>query len=946
MLYRYYQTAHRASTWKSCLEEEVDKVVDALHMTVFAVDVLETQGDSRDFSDAKYWGNFVMDIDQESIELAIESAHKIMAFLLPIVNNPHFIKLYASGGKGFHIELPWKLFFNKKKTSKDLPAIYKGVAKAIETASGALGIDYMLYSKKKGHMLRVANKLREAKAGEPAAYKVPISYAELLNMTAETYKELCSAPRQEFKMSSELLTCTGLVRLLNQAERELKHVPIYKTSETEAFLAGFGETHPACVTKITQWEDVKDASNFNAMAMQLAIYLNAVDAPESVKEEVVREFSAAGHSSTYKTEEDRVQHITTGVLNYVADMKFSCAAMKNLVAVGAACHSCKVHQSIQRDVTMATGIVQTVEGYFSAEEGVAGKQLTNFYLDIDEIYYSKDHTGKVDVDWMLAKVSIHDNKGEIISYKEVVIDTFLDTKAFKRVFLQNRNSSIITANAHEIEAIMNHLLISNKGKPGMRYVSPAGLQRLSYIPEGQTEKHTPMVWVEKDWSIASDGLVKAFKLKIEQPNMVQQESRPRITSLSPKQDDTILRLLRCSDEYIVGVLLGWVISAQVKEHIIHRIKEFPLLHLYGVAGSGKTMMSSLFTSLGSADYQQAPISVSSTTHAALREMAYSSTSIPRIFDECGKEKIKPTYWPTVKEVLKACYQQSAMNIGGISNKQKAETHSVVTYTERATAPVIYLSTVAVDEAELRERSIELRLSKEPLQNPTWRANFAALQTNPERFEYLFDVAKLVMMHSLYSKPDHIYKMYQEALLEIPESFDTRAKKSYAYVYLGLRFFRDVMEYANATPALLGALEAVTNRVKGITVDTEKEFIKQNSRTEFDDYFEKLNQALSSLDINNNPALRANVHYLRVDFTLYLSMESAHMEYLKICRLTGVRPEFNSHKQLLSSIEGYGIYLGTEKLPTLSGGMATWHKFDTRRLEERGCDCGRYQELQS
>ena len=941
MLYRYYQTEHKGA-WKACLADQIDKIEGVLHVTVLSTDIVAAKGEKPDLSSAKYWGNFLVDIDhgtqEGGITASIDSANKIMAFLLPMINNPSFIKLYASGGKGFHIELPWQLFFSKKRVSKELPDIYKGVAKAIEVGSEATGIDYALYAKSRGHMIRVANKPRE-----DGAFKVPISYSELLNMTEASYRELCSKTRSEYHITSEIPVCTGLVRILQQAEKGLKNKPTYTAAATEVVLEGFGEVHPECVNKITNWEDIKDTANFNAVAVQLAIYLKSVEVSEHVADTLISETAENGHSSTYRTQEERVRHITEDVSKHVHNLKFSCAAMKNLITLGTACSTCKVHQNFQKSLSNSLGILQTPEGYFSVDKDGDVRQLTNFILEVDEIYYLNEHTGRTTVDWVLAKVAIISPYGEVLSYKEVVIDTFLDSKAFKRVFLQNREASIITANSSETTAIMHHLLKSSQGKPGMKYITQAGLQRITYTPEGQTAKQTPLVWVEREWSIASDGLVKAFKLRNEPHNMVQQENRTRISVLSDYQNDTLARLLKCSNEYVVGVLLGWVAATQVKEHIMHRIKEFPLLHVYGIAGSGKTSMASLFSALGSADYQRRPISVSNTTHHALREMAYSSTSIPRIFDECGKEKVKPTYWPTVKEVLKSCYQQSAMNIGGISSKQKIDTHNAVTYTERATAPIIYLSTVASDEAELWERSIELKIGKERLTHVINKTNFDIINDDPERWEALFDVAKLIMMKAMYSKEVHIYKLYQEALAEVPASFDIRAKKSYAYVYLGLRFFKDVMEYAEASQEVLQALADVTHAVKNTTTDTEEEFTKQNSRTEFDNYFEKLNQALSNLDHNNNPALRSNIHYLRIENTLYLNMESAHMEYMKICRITGSLPEFRHYKQFLASVEGYEIFLGAEKLPSILGGLALWHKFDIRKLEERGIDCGRYQQ---
>jgi len=97
------------------------------------------------------------------------------------------IQLWFSGAKGFHLLLPEALFSPTGYSHRDLPRIYRdfGFALGLDEI-----MDHVVYSGGRGRLWRVEGKLREN-----GCRKMPLTFAQLTNLTIPEIKRLSRASR-------------------------------------------------------------------------------------------------------------------------------------------------------------------------------------------------------------------------------------------------------------------------------------------------------------------------------------------------------------------------------------------------------------------------------------------------------------------------------------------------------------------------------------------------------------------------------------------------------------------------------------------------------------------------------------------------------------------------------------------------------------------------------
>ncbi len=130
---------------------------------------------------------FPIDIDdKEDTSRAHEQAKRVLNMLL---NNYEVdlsqLRLYFSGNKGFHIMLPHALF--NLRPGREMPQAFKKMAPAL--TEGAK-IDLSVYDRVR--LFRFSNTVN-TKSG---LYKIPLTPAEILNLSIEEILELAKAPRR------------------------------------------------------------------------------------------------------------------------------------------------------------------------------------------------------------------------------------------------------------------------------------------------------------------------------------------------------------------------------------------------------------------------------------------------------------------------------------------------------------------------------------------------------------------------------------------------------------------------------------------------------------------------------------------------------------------------------------------------------------------------------
>ena len=110
-MYKYYQVGSR-SQWVLVKEgPDMDRILQeagARRLAILSVSDPVTDDTVRE--DQKYTGDDYWDIDGENISEAISSAQRLVKKLRDLGLPDEYIRMYASGGKGFHCIVPQTTF--------------------------------------------------------------------------------------------------------------------------------------------------------------------------------------------------------------------------------------------------------------------------------------------------------------------------------------------------------------------------------------------------------------------------------------------------------------------------------------------------------------------------------------------------------------------------------------------------------------------------------------------------------------------------------------------------------------------------------------------------------------------------------------------------------------------------------------------------------------------
>lgn len=187
--------------------------VDSMFSTVCATNYRKNEGEVKR-SDALYISDHAyFDFDGVDLDEVIQKVREFVGKLTDKGLNPDSLGIYASGGKGFHVMVPLSAFLLKGLSSlgvTDLATLHN-LNKELAEKLYVNTLDLRIYTA--GRMWRRPNVRRVA-----GTYKVPVTYAELLDMDASKYAEYVSAPR-EIEPPVEAELCGGLAILWANARR-------------------------------------------------------------------------------------------------------------------------------------------------------------------------------------------------------------------------------------------------------------------------------------------------------------------------------------------------------------------------------------------------------------------------------------------------------------------------------------------------------------------------------------------------------------------------------------------------------------------------------------------------------------------------------------------------------------------------------------------------------
>lgn len=321
-----YSTGSGMDAWQDVTPAELREMLEGTSPTAFRTILSRTGEDA-------YQGPFHIDVDAGDIEEAIEAMRKVLDKLEALGLDLNAVRLFATGGKGFHAEVPEACFMSKPGPVEGLPGIYRQMAYAEYVDCW----DLRVYSGRRGRLWRVPNVKREN-----GAYKVPVIASEIRSMTPETYAQLCSEPRPFPALAAPVL-CPGLAALFVEARdkvaSKVSRVRKWSAAETELRQRFSGNCPPSL--QAVMGGQVQSPVGFNELALQVCLLAHALgwDEDRLIREcaGLIANHDSDGHryNSPRKRENElrRMFDYTAGNVAY----EFSVGGLRSVLPKGSKC---------------------------------------------------------------------------------------------------------------------------------------------------------------------------------------------------------------------------------------------------------------------------------------------------------------------------------------------------------------------------------------------------------------------------------------------------------------------------------------------------------------------------------------------------------------------------------------------------------------------------------
>ena len=916
-MYRYYQVSEK-SVWRSIEDEQEIEAkalsIGAKKLTILALS--EVINDDTDRSKVKYSGPLYIDIDHKDIQEAIRSCTQLLHHLDDLEVPRGAVSIFASGGKGFHIIISADAFSANRPT-QFLPHIYREMALELHV----LGMDFQVYSMGRGVSWRLPNIEREN-----GRYRVPVTADEVFNMEPQGYADITSTPRIIPLPAYTSGKIPSLVELYERAKKRVRSTPRPVRPVPDEDLTQFREEPPGCIRALVDYK-VKSSFNFNECGFQLAIFIARAGVEDGAAATLISRMADNGDSAEYDTPRARAEHLQ-GLTRYlqsgVKDKKFSCAAMRSCVLHNP-CDGCSLHAASSSGDSMLveTGIDERPTGYW--EIGVkADRQISTFTLKPTDIFYETSQTGKVVRRVAICAELMRD--GKRVTSHVFEEDGWITRTKFK-MELKGLNSASFYGTDEHVQKI-KQLICGDTGDMNeiiRVYAAGVHIHKIA-----SRDVH---VYVEPDASVNEVRIRGTHQLSGAVSNAPKLLTRAMPAPGDKSLNDALTDLFDINSPAVMGQVLGWLSACHLKTQFMSNRGEFPLLNLWGNAGSGKSMTAVLASLLGGCDYTglgSAPKSMPSITNWALIHECSTTTTVPRILEEYNKSKIIQRLYDYAGEIMKAAWNGQVIARGrvGGSNANGAGLTGASVTSVPILSPLMVISEQAVQMPALQQRMVQVPLSHSSRTGKTEVFNRAY----NNRY-HLLDAALAMMVKSLGVTVSWIEEKIQYWDSLLPRELIERPRYAYIVVLSGLDFLENVLNELQLPVA--SHVDALRQGVLGSIAEKAESLAVDKHRTEVDVVLEHLGVMCSLVKSNGEKYLKPKKNYWKDDFYLYIDTVTCLPLYRLYAKAMGDKAVIEARDQMNALLEQEPYFVSNDvMIPELPLGRRVT-KLDLTQLEEKG-----------
>jgi hypothetical protein len=944
-----YWSPEKEAKWQIALAGERNHIASggkAEFITVLNLD-RDLSEPLPDSSAVKYAGDFYVDFDSDDLA---ETTARFQEFL-NLLTETHGVdlnccRLYASGKKGYHAEIPAKVFIETPKSVgyAHLPAIYHEMAMYLYIDT----MDLKVYTGGKGRMWRIANFRRP----DTGTYKVRISAAEAHAMTPEAYRQLVAGPRP-VPLESPPVYAPSLALLWTRAcdKTETLRKRQVKRTEDAAAVARYGGRIPQSLTALMDGEGIREGTGFNKIAQQLGVVARVFRLPEDEFLTRCQGLVArhVGDGSRYATAFARRRELLHQ-MHYMREnpgYTYSASAIRALLDHPAAdlggvspASPESGEEEDEESITLGmsldrNGIYRDFKGKRTALSHV-GFTDTQLLMDLK----TRDCFG-YDLEVYL--------KGEPRGRRHLTLGHLSSRSRF-----QGFISTIASATCQITDAQVNALLgilqqMTETGGNGVVYATHHEGLDIVTLPDGQRD----IIWVEEQGVLSRLGKSYTFvngpygnrdhpyhSDLLSAPSIppIQGGRRDEREYLSAEDTAQLQRdlaaLLTMNEDEALAKCLGWTIACFLCPALrLKHNKQFPLLHLYGLAESGKsTTMRVLSKFHGHTKFPGLLIGGQVTVPGFIGTSTGTS-SLPQILDEYKPSELSNTMQDFLTMMLRSVFDAGETRRGRIT-RELADTR-VVTPSFAQTAPTAFLSEHLGCDPAILQRSITVPLTP---QGNTARGSASKYLTVEGRPSLFGSVGRALVERLIYSddaSPEAIHSWvrgYEEKLSEVIQgAFTDRSLYGIAVAATGLHFLEMGLRpyfgslYTERLETLKSALLApktARGKKSTLVVRIETNVVKvlatfsemSADRTGADDY-----------------RLVPGTDYAPVDGGIEIDAHRCYLKYRLVMKRVGERLPFPSTASFIAALDQYpGARVAA--IPSVEG-MRNVYRLDARQMYE-------------
>lgn len=819
-MYFFYQETEK-SKWFPALASERESVIRQRKPALVSVLDVDNSFDADltldEIRNLRYSGPLYFDWDASDINEATQHFKEFLTNLQARGVPLDMLRLYATGKKGYHCEIPMQVFMGKVPANglPNLPDIYREIAHALYVPT----LDLRIYTARRGRMWRCPNVLRDN-----GKYKVQISADEALNMTTALYDQVCSSPRNALPIEPPAFNAELGLLYAQSRDKVEKGVTKKKSKKAQSEpLKKFGGEWPETLQHILLGVTVKPGVGWNMISMQLAITASELGKTE---EQMLADaepliISHESDSTRYNSPRKRRDDLRE-MFRYVAGnpcYEFSVGGVMALVmpevrancdlsigdfipdtpltvVAGATGEGADTHDT--QDTTEAEGD-PTVEIIPEEEENAPIRLSRAGIFTRNETGYVKACAIGMGRVTLLRKMDEVDVGYEVEVFKDgkpkglhiVPMDRLASKANFQAwSFTWSASMGASDAQTSKLADILSRRAERNNNVTYI--VTREGIDLLVRPGKpGQTEATaTELVWSCPEKVVSSKGGNYRFRSNLDKYGAFRSDLM-NAPALTEEDADLIENLLQINTTENLGKLLGWFSAAFLCQIIRRYYRQFPSLQCFGQAGAGKSKTTGLLNHLHY--YLKEPKSLMAqgqTQYPMLAAMG-SSASQPVIFEEVKAREMSKPLKDFLLNLFRNNYDGHMMARGTLTKDASAKEITINEFDN--SGPVAFVGESVENQSAILERCIVVSLSKQDRYGKNEHFHAVA-----ERRTDLGKLGKAIACNVLALDIAQMRKDFDGIFKQVRRSIGPRAEEferpafNIAVVVLGLKLLQDTL----------------------------------------------------------------------------------------------------------------------------------------------------------